>query len=820
MLVDQDLLDHIAASVADLYRSVEASLIKVVADELKKDLIAPTAEVKLDAVTKLRRAAQAVYDRLQNTKSAAVREAIRQAYRDGHASALTGLPVSKQVRDDAKAALAQVPNAAVIENIANALHRDLGVVEGNILRAPLDAYRAVQAATAARIATGTATRRQASQAAWARLVDQGIVSFTDTRNRRWRLSSYAEMIGRTNAARAAIQGQMDRLASVGIDLVVVSDNTQECKLCRPFESKVLRRTPGPIGRIRVEHGTRDGELVEVHVVDTLDGARAKGFQHPNCRHSVSAFLPGVTRLKTATADPEGDVARQRQRALERKIRAAKEQALGALTPEGKKAANAKVRAAQAALREHLKDNPKLKRLPYREQIGAGNTPGPEGPKGGPVTDMQPPAPPTPSATALDVEAAERQAREAEETTARKKAEAAAAETEAAEKARAEAEARARAEEEAKRAAEAEQARADAEARAEAERKAQAEAEEKARAEAAAAEQARAAAKAQAEAEAKAREEAEARARAEAEAKARAEAEARAKQEAEVRAKAEAEEKARAKAAEKAKREAAKQAQAEAEARARAEAKKAQPSLAERVALGERSRTPLSGGMYGDTNLVTLADGSKVVHKIVKRTHLADDAVDQADAEILGGKVARALGVRAPEVHRVGPKELYIEFMDGKLAEGARKPTGYLTSDSGWRMAFFDALTDYADRHMGNWLLDGKDLVSIDHGLTFGYWDKLRKKVLDGRPLLHEAGRFEGLFMKKPAQWNRGIGEWIDNDMSPDDITAARARLTALRSEFAALGREEWWSAMMARLDAIAPHAKGTRRRIADPGSDG
>ncbi|SFK22765.1 Phage minor capsid protein 2 [Streptosporangium canum] len=144
-----------------------------------------------------------------------------------------------------------------------------------------DLYREVEASLVTVIADELKAARQ-------RLMDRGIVSFTDRADRTWRLSSYAEMIGRTNAARAAIQGQMDQLASAGIDLVYVSDNTQECKRCRPFESKVLRRGSGPIGRIQVEHGTRDGELVTVDVLDTLDGAQSKGFQHPNCRHSVPA----------------------------------------------------------------------------------------------------------------------------------------------------------------------------------------------------------------------------------------------------------------------------------------------------------------------------------------------------------------------------------------------------------------------------------------------------------------------------------------------------------------------------------------------------
>ncbi|MGS2641689.1 phage minor capsid protein [Streptosporangium sp. G12] len=394
MADDQDLLDRVAASVADLYRDVEMSLVKTIAAELKKDLPHPVAETKLDAIRRLQRSAQVLLASLQAARAGAVREAIAKAYKAGHGSALTDLPEKwfpkSGIGQAARAATEQVPNTAVIERLAQALHRDLGRVDGNLLRAPVDAYRSVQAATAARIATGTATRRQASQAAWQRLMDRGITSFTDSRGRQWRLSSYAEMIGRTNAQRAMVTGQMDRLASVGIDLVYISDNVQECKRCRPFESKVLRRNQGPVGRIQIEHGTRDGEMVTVDVLMTLDQARAKGLFHPNCRHSASIFLPGITRLKKSTEDPEGDTARQRQRALERQIRAAKEQAEGALTLEAKKAAGAKVRAAQAALRAHLGAHPKLKRLPYREQIGAGNIPRAGGPKGGPVTDLQPP----------------------------------------------------------------------------------------------------------------------------------------------------------------------------------------------------------------------------------------------------------------------------------------------------------------------------------------------------------------------------------------------------------------------------------------------
>jgi hypothetical protein len=394
--VDQDLLDQIAATVADLYREVESALIVAVAQRLRADpaLPSPFEEGKLNAIRRLQASARLILASLQATRARVIREAIARAYRSGSDAATADLPKDwfpkSGIGQASREALEQVPNARLLENIAQALHRDVGRVDMNILRAPLDAYRAVQSGAAARVASGAFTRREASQAAWKRLMDRGIVDFTDRAGRRWRLSTYVEMMARTNIQRAAMQGQDDRLEAIGIDLVVVSDNVQECKRCRPFEGKILSRSAsGPTGRVLVEDAVADNQIRAVQAYDTLPGAMSRGLFHPNCRHSVSAYLPGVTTPKVNTADPEGDKARQKQRALERKIRAAKEQALGALTPEAKKDANAKVRAAQAALRAHLSAHPKLKRLPYREQIGAGNVPR-GAPKGGPVTDLAPP----------------------------------------------------------------------------------------------------------------------------------------------------------------------------------------------------------------------------------------------------------------------------------------------------------------------------------------------------------------------------------------------------------------------------------------------
>lgn len=92
----------------------------------------------------------------------------------------------------------------------------------------------------------------------------------------------------------------------------------------------------------------------------------------NCRHSIGAYIPGVTKPHAApTADPEGDAARQQLRALERQVRAAKRLEAVALDEQAAKAARAKVRAGQAAIRAHLETpaGSRLARQPARERIG-------------------------------------------------------------------------------------------------------------------------------------------------------------------------------------------------------------------------------------------------------------------------------------------------------------------------------------------------------------------------------------------------------------------------------------------------------------------
>jgi hypothetical protein len=372
------MVEDLAAGTLGLYQQAEERLLGIIARQLADGLDAPGwAERKLSAVQAMRRASQGVVDELGKAVTLEVFDVVAEAYNVGHRAAAAELgalsDASRRLVDDL------TPNAQAVDRLAAETVDLLTDRHRSILRNVEDRYRGIVAEVTATPLLGTGTRRQATQDAMQRFADTGIRSFTDRAGRRWQLTSYAEMAVRTSVGRAATEAHMRTLGTAGVDLVTVSNAPRECPLCRPWEGKVLSISAGGERTIEVEHATDDGRMVTVHVAGSLDEARRAGLQHPNCRHSVSAYTPGITPVDQAEPDPEGYEAGQRQRAIERNIRKHKNRAAAATTPEAKRAANAKVRQHQAAMREHLTAHPDLRRLPKREQPGASNLPAPRRP---------------------------------------------------------------------------------------------------------------------------------------------------------------------------------------------------------------------------------------------------------------------------------------------------------------------------------------------------------------------------------------------------------------------------------------------------------
>jgi hypothetical protein len=370
------MVEDLAARTGDLYGQAEERLLRIIARQLAAGLDAPGwAERKLSAVQALRRSAQAVVTELGKATQLDVFDAVAEAYSTGHRAAVAELGALSA--EDRRRVDDVTPNAQAVDRLAQETVDLLAETHRSILRAVDDGYRAVVAEVTATPLLGTGTRRQATQDAMNRFADRGITSFRDRAGRRWSMTSYGEMAVRTSVGRAATEAHTRTLTDAGVELVVVSSAPRECPLCRRWEGRVLA-IGGPAGArtVEVEHATEDGRMVSVRVAGSLDEARAAGLQHPNCRHSVSAYTPGITRVEQAESDPEGYEAGQKQRAIERSIRKWKMREAAAVTPEAQRAARAKVRQHQAVMREHLAAHPDLRRNRVRERVGAGNLPDP------------------------------------------------------------------------------------------------------------------------------------------------------------------------------------------------------------------------------------------------------------------------------------------------------------------------------------------------------------------------------------------------------------------------------------------------------------
>ncbi|MFE9921569.1 phage minor capsid protein [Streptomyces sp. NPDC005774] len=385
------MAEDLASTVSTLYEQVEMVLTQRIRQAAADGIDAPTwVEQKLASLGNLQAGIRSVVDALSVDASGAIHQAVTDAYRRGQQAAvaeLGALPagVTQAVAD-------AIPNAAVIDRLAAALVNDTRPVHLRILRESMDTYRDVIARASAAPLSGAQTRRQAAQSALDDFANRGVTGFVDRSGRSWNLSSYIEMATRSTVGRAAIEAHTDRLGEAGVDLVIVSRAPEECPLCRRWETKILVRSGQPGARtIEVEHATEDERMVKVRVAGSLEEARAAGLMHPNCRHTISAYLPGLTK------EPEPVPARgtyeqsQQQRYLERQVRKWKRLEEAATDDATAKTRRARVRAYQAKIRE-LVDESGMPRKPRREQLAK---PSPQ--QKAELGEQQPVTPPEPQA---------------------------------------------------------------------------------------------------------------------------------------------------------------------------------------------------------------------------------------------------------------------------------------------------------------------------------------------------------------------------------------------------------------------------------------
>ncbi|WP_018219105.1 phage minor capsid protein [Salinispora vitiensis] len=404
MASDRDVAADLARSLTTLYADASTRLAADIARRVAAGEDSPAwADEKLQALHTLRAWTQNLISQLETDSSGMAAQTLVLAFVRGSTESLDAIarlqlppeqradlnrhrtllarlrraahgPPTRAVKTAIDAELQQVkdalPGVHGLLAMMWSLESTLSGTHMPLLRWALDSYRTVVTRASVMPVLGLSSRRRAAQIAWEQLLASGVTGFVDRRGRRWELASYVEMATRTVVHQALRSGRLDQLLAHGYELIRISDSPQECHRCLPWEHAVLRIAGAGTGWIEAEHATRDGERVRVHVAGTLPQAIAAGLFHPNCTHSLAAYLPGVTpdRAPQQVANPQGYADRVRLRELERAVRRAKRQAAAVIDPGARAAADAKVRRAHAAVRAHITATGLLRQR-HRERIG-------------------------------------------------------------------------------------------------------------------------------------------------------------------------------------------------------------------------------------------------------------------------------------------------------------------------------------------------------------------------------------------------------------------------------------------------------------------
>lgn len=317
---DQFFLDLIAA-----YQQAELDLLDIIKRYVESgkasDVDKRWASQKLADIRRLQKDLATVVNKLSTLDSAA-QAALRQAFLAGATGVSEGAFLGS--------------NGAALRALTAAYLRELQQARFQILRQALDAYRRIVGEVVKGVAGGTATRLEVAREALRRFAQDGITAFVSRDGRRYEIASYVEMATRTGSLNAFREGRSRSIAFTGGDLVIISSVPNPSPQCKPHERNVFSLS-GDDKRY-----------------PSLSSAKADGLFHPNCRHSFTKYIPGLTKPGETDADKGFDdyEATQEQRLLERKIRAQKR--ILAVDPENARAKE-KIKGYQEQLRELTKE---------------------------------------------------------------------------------------------------------------------------------------------------------------------------------------------------------------------------------------------------------------------------------------------------------------------------------------------------------------------------------------------------------------------------------------------------------------------------------
>lgn len=226
-------------------------------------------------------------------------------------------------------------NAKVLETVADKLTKDVSNANLTMLReASLDYVKNINEVLAVK-EVGGITRTEATKQILSKWSKKGVPSLVDSLGRRWQPDAYVNMIVRTNSMQIAKKTQERRAVDYGQDLIITSQHGDQSPEHAPYSNMIYSLSGNS------------------QKYPPFSEALNAGFMtRPNCRHTYSFYIQGVTKKDKSMSKKETDESyamSQEQRKLERNIRTKKREI------ESLKSAGFNVSAESASLRDSQAD---------------------------------------------------------------------------------------------------------------------------------------------------------------------------------------------------------------------------------------------------------------------------------------------------------------------------------------------------------------------------------------------------------------------------------------------------------------------------------
>ena len=214
-------------------------------------------------------------------------------------------------------------NDRKISGMINALQNDLGAANTAVLRMMNDTYRQTIFRAGMYASNGVMTETQAYDMAVKDFLTRGINCIEYRDGRRVNIADYTSMAVRTANQRAYMVGEGEFRKSIGETLVIISHHATACKLCRPFERKVL------IDDVYSGGKQEDGDYM------LLSEAMKLGLFHPRCRHGLGTYYPELEDISHYNNEENdvSDYGRYNRAHIENMVQRYKRLTAGSVDPE-------------------------------------------------------------------------------------------------------------------------------------------------------------------------------------------------------------------------------------------------------------------------------------------------------------------------------------------------------------------------------------------------------------------------------------------------------------------------------------------------------